>query len=179
MIKKEELFKIGVLNKPHGIHGEISFTFTDDIFDRVEVGFLICLLDGIFVPFFIENYRFKSDTTALVKFQDIDSAEKARKFTNVEIYFPLEHREESAPAEISWDALIGFEAWEAGLTRLGKINAVDTSTINILLVIDFDGNELLVPAREEFIVELDPEKRKITFNLPRGLVHMDEAERVD
>ena len=36
MIKKEEVYKIGLFNKPHGIHGELQFTFTDDIFDRVD-----------------------------------------------------------------------------------------------------------------------------------------------
>ena len=56
MIKKEEVYKIGLFNKPHGIHGELQFTFTDDIFDRVDCDYLICLLDGIFVPFFIEEY---------------------------------------------------------------------------------------------------------------------------
>ena len=55
MIKKDEVFKIGIFNKPHGVKGEISFTFTDDIFDRVECEYLVCLLDGIFVPFFIEE----------------------------------------------------------------------------------------------------------------------------
>ena len=56
--KEEEVYKIGLFNKPHGIHGELQFTFTDDIFDRVDCDYLICLLDGIFVPFFIEEYRF-------------------------------------------------------------------------------------------------------------------------
>ena len=89
MIKESEVFKIGVFNKPHGVKGELSFTFTDDIFDRVDCDYLICLLDGIMVPFFIEEYRFRSDTTALVKLDRIDTAEQARKFTNVEVYFPL------------------------------------------------------------------------------------------
>ena len=71
MIKKDEVFKIGIFNKPHGVKGEISFTFTDDIFDRVECEYLVCLLDGIFVPFFIEEYRFRSDTTALVKLEGV------------------------------------------------------------------------------------------------------------
>ena len=42
MIKKEEVYKIGLFNKPHGIHGELQFTFTDDIFDRVDCDYLIC-----------------------------------------------------------------------------------------------------------------------------------------
>ena len=78
MIKREEVYKIGIFNKPHGIHGELSFTFTDDIFDRVEAEYLICLLDGILVPFFLEEYRFRSDTTALVKLEGVDTAERAQ-----------------------------------------------------------------------------------------------------
>ena len=93
MIKREDVYKIGVFNKPHGIHGELSFTFTDDIFDRVEAEYLICLLDGIFVPFFLEEYRFRSDSTALVKLEGVDTAERARMFTNVEVYFPAKHAE--------------------------------------------------------------------------------------
>ncbi len=81
MIKREEVYKIGIFNKPHGIHGELSFTFTDDIFDRVEAEYLICLLDGILVPFFLEEYRFRSDTTALVKLEGVDTAERARMFS--------------------------------------------------------------------------------------------------
>ncbi len=99
MIKKEEVYKIGLFNKPHGIHGELQFTFTDDIFDRVDCDYLICLLDGIFVPFFIEEYRFRSDSTALVKLEGVDSAERARMFTNIEVYFPVKHAEEAEEEE--------------------------------------------------------------------------------
>ena len=67
MIKREELIKIGQFNKPHALHGEISFTFTNDIFDRTECEYIVCNIDGIFVPFFIEEYRFKSNTTGLIK----------------------------------------------------------------------------------------------------------------
>ena len=101
MIKKEEVYKIGLFNKPHGIPGELQFTFTDDIFDRVDCDYLVCLLDGIFVPFFMEEYRFRSDSTALVKLEGVDTAERARMFTNVEVYFPMKHAEEAGEGELS------------------------------------------------------------------------------
>ena len=112
MIKREDVYKIGVFNKPHGIHGELSFTFTDDIFDRVEAEYLICLLDGIFVPFFLEEYRFRSDSTALVKLEGVDTAERARMFTNVEVYFPAKHVEDAGPGELTWDFFVGFRVEE-------------------------------------------------------------------
>ena len=85
MIKKDEIFKIGIFNKPHGVKGEVSFTFTDDIFDRVDCEYLVCLLDGIFVPFFIEEYRFRSDTTALVKLEG--SAPAPAKSTALPVFY--------------------------------------------------------------------------------------------
>ena len=78
MIRRDEVYKIGILNKPHGVRGELLFTFTDDIFDRVEADYIVCLMDGILVPFYIEEYRFRTDTTALIKLEDVDTAEQAR-----------------------------------------------------------------------------------------------------
>lgn len=174
MIKKDEVYKIGIFNKPHGIHGELSFTFTDDIFDRVECDYLVCLLDGIFVPFFIEEYRFRSDSTALVKLEGMDTAEKARMFTNVEVYFPVKFAEEAEPGETSWDFFVGFLVEDVNHGELGRIVDVDTTTINTLFVIEHDGNELLLPAQEEFIAGIDQKRKLMTVNVPEGLLSLDE-----
>ena len=143
MIKKEDVYKIGIFNKPHGIHGELSFTFTDDIFDRVEAEYLICLIDGILVPFFLEEYRFRSDTTALVKLEGVDTAERARMFTNTEVYFPVKHAEGHEPEELSWDFFVGFRMEEVHHGKLGEIVYVDTSTINTLFTVAYQGEEIL------------------------------------
>ena len=177
MIKKEEVYKIGLFNKPHGIHGELQFTFTDDIFDRVDCDYLICLLDGIFVPFFIEEYRFRSDSTALVKLEGIDTAERARMFTNVEVYFPVKHAEEAEDGELSWNFFVGFRMEDVRHGELGEVVEVDTTTVNTLFVVEQeDGEELLIPAQEEFIVEINQEKKLITVELPEGLLNLEDLE---
>ena len=177
MIKKEEVYKIGLFNKPHGIHGELQFTFTDDIFDRVDCDYLICLLDGIFVPFFIEEYRFRSDSTALVKLEGIETAERARMFTNVEVYFPVKHAEEAEDGELSWNFFVGFRMEDVRHGELGEGVEVDTATVNTLFVVEQeDGEELLIPAQEEFIVEINQEKKLITVELPEGLLNLEDLE---
>lgn len=181
MIKKEEVYKIGIFNKPHGIHGELQFTFTDDIFDRVDGDYLVCLLDGILVPFFIEEYRFRSDSTALVKLEGVDTAERARMFTNVEVYFPVKHAAEADDGELSWNFFVGFRMEDVHSGFLGEVTDVDTATVNTLFVVERseDGSELLVPAQEEFIVEIDQERRVITVDLPQGLLTLDEPDEED
>lgn len=169
MIRKEEVFKIGVINKPHGIKGEVSFTFTDDIFDRVDCDYLILLMDGILVPFFMEEYRFRSDTVALVKFEGIDTAEQARRFTNVEVYFPKKFMDEQEDVT-SWNFFIGFRVEDVHHGYLGEITNVDDTTLNVLFAIEKDGEELLLPAHEEFIISLDREKKVMKVNVPDGLI---------
>lgn len=162
-----------MFNKPHGVKGELSFTFTDDIFDRVDCDYLVCLLDGIFVPFFIEEYRFRSDTTALVKLEKIDTADKARIFTNVDVYFPkkyVDEEEENGDAIPTWNYFIGFKVKDVNHGELGEIVAVDDSTMNVLFVIEKNGEEILLPAHEEFMVKLDKKKRLLTVDVPEGLI---------
>lgn len=60
MIRRDELIKIGRFNKPHGVRGEISMTFTDDAFDRCDSPYIVCLVDGIFVPFLLKNIVLKA-----------------------------------------------------------------------------------------------------------------------
>ena len=154
MIKKEEVFKIGIINKPHGVKGEVSFTFTDDIFDRVEdCDYLVLLLDGILVPFFIEEYRFRSDNVALVKFEGIDSTEKARTLTNVEVYYPVKFMDDQEEIS-SWNYFIGFRVEDIHHGCLGTVVDVDDATMNVLFVIENGDEEVLLPAHEEFILDL-------------------------
>lgn len=76
MIKLSDVYRIGCLGKPHGVKGEIAFSFDDDVFDRQEADFVFVMIDGLLVPFFFEEYRFSSDVVALVKFEGVDTLGK-------------------------------------------------------------------------------------------------------
>lgn len=179
MIHKDEVYKIGILNRPHGVKGELLFTFTDDIFDRVEADYIICLMDGILVPFYIEEYRFRTDSTALIKLEDVDTAEQARRFTNVEVYFPMHHaRQMAEEGELTWNYFVGFRVEETSHGHLGEITDVDTATINTLFIIEHNGKELLIPAQEEFITDIDHEHHVITVKLPEGMLDIDQSEEI-
>lgn len=170
MIKKEEVFKIGIINKPHGVKGEVSFTFTDDIFDRVEdCDYLVLLLDGILVPFFIEEYRFRSDNVALVKFEGIDSTEKARTLTNVKVYYPVKFMDDQEEIS-SWNYFIGFRVEDIHHGCLGTVVDVDDATLNVLFVIENGDEEVLLPAHEEFILDIDRKKKILKVDIPDGLL---------
>lgn len=165
MIKAEEVFKIGRLGKAHGVKGEVSFQFDDDVFDRTDADYLILDIDGILVPFFIEEYRFRSDNVALMKFEDIDTQDRAQELTGCDVYFPRALADEDDAPTLTF--LIGFDVIDAiNGKAVGRIAAIDDSTANLLFELA-DGR--LLPAADELISDIDQFGRTITMNIPEGL----------
>lgn len=168
MIKEDEVYKIGRIGKPHGISGEVTLRFSDDVFDRVDADYLVLMVDGILVPFFIEEYRFRSDEVALVKFEDIDTKDRASELTGCDVFFPR-HLADAGDDVLTWSQIVGYDIVDVLSDKtIGRIEAVDETTINTLLELS-DGT--LIPAADEFIEDIDHEERKLMMRLPEGLVN--------
>lgn len=168
MIKESEVYPIGILNKPHGVKGEITFTFTSDVWDRVEADYLICEVDGILVPFFLEEYRFRTDHSAILKFQGMDTVEAVQEMTGLKVYFPHSLTPQDEEEGYTWQYFQGFRIEDAQGNGLGVIDSVDDATENVL----FEVGDLLIPAAEELIVNIDHEKKIIQMQLPEGLTEL-------
>ena len=167
----KDVYRIGRIGKPHGVKGEMNFMFTDDVFDRTDSDYLIIEVDGLLVPFFIEEYRFRSDETALLKLCDIDTQEQARQFTNCEVFF--ERSKADTPAdELTWAQIVGFQIVDENNGKIvGKIVAVDDSTENILFEIETTkGHQALIPAHDSLIRNIDSPSQTITMTIPDGLL---------
>jgi len=159
-----ELTKIGVVGKPHGTRGELLVHIDDDIFDRQDSDFVLLRIDGLPVPFFFEEYRFKSDTTLFAKFDGIDSVERARQLTGADVLYPTERFD---PEETTLRQLEGYTLIDANTgNAVGTIDRVDTQTENTL----FEVGDHLVPAADELIEEISADRRTVSVRLPEGLL---------
>ena len=167
MIREDDVYKIGRIGKPHGIGGEVTLRFSDDVFDRVDAEYLVLMVDGILVPFFIEEYRFRSEEVALVKFEDIDTMDRAAELTGCDVFFPR-HLADIDNDVLTWSQIVGYDIVDVESGKvIGRIEAVDESTINVLLELA-DGT--LIPAADEFIADIDHEARLLVMRLPDGLL---------
>lgn len=169
MILEDSVYKIGTITRTHGVRGEVVMSFTDDVWDRAEADYLVLRIDGILVPFFLEEYRFRSDYVALLKFLDYDTAEAAEELRGVDVYFPFELTpEHDADEPYEWRNFVGFHIIDAKRGDLGPVDRVDDSTANVLFCI----GSRLIPAAEDFVQEIDFPGRTILMNLPEGLLDL-------
>ena len=162
-----EIYKIGTLTRTHGVRGEISMSFTDDVWDRVEADYLFLMVDGLPVPFFLDEWRFRNDTTALIRFHGIDNAERAREFVGCDVYFPQELTPElDKNTTYMWKQFTGWQVEDSTAGNIGVIDRVDDSTANTL----FEIGSILIPAAEPLIERVDPKTRTIYMKIPEGLL---------
>lgn len=173
MITLNDVYLIGTLGKPHGVKGEIAFSFDDDVFDREEADYLFILIDGLLVPFFIEEYRFSSDVQALMKFEGIDSMEQAMTLTSCDVYYPRDHADEQDDDSVSKAELNGFKLVDAASGKVvGTIKGLDDATANLLFIVDTGQGERLIPASHELIKKIDKHQQTITVAIPEGLLEI-------
>ena len=166
----KDVYRIGRIGKPHGVKGEMNFMFTDDVFDRTDSDYLIIEVEGLLVPFFIEEYRFRSDETALLKLCDIDTQEQARQFTNCEVFFERS-KADTPDDELTWAQIVGFRIVDdSNGTTVGEIVAVDDSTENTLFEVQVSQRQVLIPASDSLIRSIAPQSQTITMTIPDGLL---------
>ena len=170
-IPKVDCEKIGYFRKTHGVQGQLVLEYEIQYETAVEeCNRLFVEIDGLLVPFFMaENgFRFKGADSAIVTLDDVNTEKYAKRLVGAAVYLLKSEVEVDTEFEIS--NLKGFVVIDETLGELGKIEFIDDYSGNIVLTIDYNGRELLVPFNEDFLVEFNAEEKVIKLDLPTGLV---------
>lgn len=163
--------KAGKISKPYGLRGEVHIILEPEAGNYIEPDYPLFIdLDGQRVPFFVEEVELVSADQAIIKFEFVQSLEEARTISGCNLYFDPDRV--SVPHQKSEDmsVLVGYLATDINHGNLGNISAYIPHNMNPVFVIDHQGNELLVPAVEEFIKRIDTKNGEVQFILPEGLI---------
>jgi len=171
VISRKDILQVGSTQKPYGIKGEIVIRFRKAEYADIDTEYYFLEIEGIPVPFFVEEFTYSTDVTARVKFEDVDDETAAARYVNTDIYLPRDLVKLQAEQETAdWDYFTGFTVIDQYGKRLGIIEEVDNSTMNVLFVVKNDQKEYLIPATEDFIEAIDEEENLIEMFLPDGLI---------
>lgn len=164
----ENLVEVGYLIKSHGLNGEMNAVI-DAVLDSDQLECLFLKVGGIATPFFVADLRETSSRGVLIRFDDVVTQEQMRPLLSARVLYA--HREdvlETAESEDEYE-LMGYELHDEKLGTLGTISGIDDATANVLWrVARSNGDEILVPVAEDYVVEVDDSKRIITVLLPEG-----------
>jgi 16S rRNA processing protein RimM len=162
------LTKIGKVTSTHGVKGEL--VVVHDLTNPKEMlkweALMLEINKDSFIPFFIEQIKIISEESVLIKFEDVAHIEDARKITNTNAYCsPL--IEVKSLRKNENEALIGFII-KHNDNIIGTIKDMVDNKGQELFVLDYNGQELLIPIHQSFIKDVLPKTKTIVVDLPEG-----------
>ncbi len=175
---KGGLVKVGRIGKLFGTDGGLTLSLHDSFPDGLNTEEpLWVVVDSLAVPLFAEHFERRGRNGALVRFADIDTTQRAEEFVGHDIFMePAEDEKDSD--ELYFEDLEGYAAIirEDGAAQIleGRVSAYIDNELNPLFAIETASGEILIPAVEDFVEEVDTKARKISFSLPEGLLSLND-----
>lgn len=124
--------------------------------------------EGKFLPYFVQGIKRKSDTEWLIALEGIDAPEKGKRFIKKKVWLREADVKKTAAASAPI-SLLGFVVLD-NKKELGKVLEVIEQPVQILLRLEIDGKEVLIPVNESTLKSIDHKKEKIFLTLPDGLL---------
>lgn len=159
----------GLFLKTHGIDGQLVMRVdTLPVADPEQNEPVFVEIDGIPVPFFIKQFRFLSDDTAIVQLDEVDTSQQASEFINCRVFL---HKDKVGVEDeiIDYKELEGFRVNDEQHDGTGILLQVLEHTENIIMVVEWNGEEVLIPFHEDIVRNIDYRNRVIDVSVPDGL----------
>lgn len=172
IMKKEESFRLGSVAKAHALAGELVFAFTpsEDPEEYEDLAEIWLGQGDRLVAYEIESFRPQPNSRALVKLKGVDSIEAARQLAGAELWVPLEEMPELEEGDFYLHEVLGFRVVDEKSGELGQVADMYTSKAHPLLVMLYQGKEVLIPIVPEVLVEIVKSEKIIRVRLPEGLL---------
>ena len=172
----EDLLKVGVITTTHGIRGEVKVYPTTDADRFLDLEYVLLDTGREKRKLEIENVKYFKNLVIL-KFRGIDNINDIEMYKKRELWIPREEAQELEEDEYYIADLIGMDVvLEDGskfgtLEELGTLTDVlQTGANDVYVVEDAKGEEILLPAIRECILDVDVEKNVMTIHLMKGLI---------
>lgn len=170
MMTRSGFIELCTISKPHGVRGKLKGrTYLQGNVDLDRIGSVTLAKDGA------QDREIKLENLSvtpkglILKLHTVDTFEDAADLTGFKVLVKDEFLDKLEEGEYYWRDLIGSEVYDADGTRLGELKDVIERGEQDLMVVRNGKEEILVPAAEEIIKDIDVVAKKIIVELPEGL----------
>ncbi|WP_372754794.1 ribosome maturation factor RimM [Labilibaculum sp.] len=176
MLKIEDCYLVGTFTKTHGVKGELVAKKNSELLEKNKLESVLVDIDGGLVPFFIPKKGItpRNHSSVRIVLEDMNTEAKAQRFIGCDIYIPMKNAPDFDEEVEDFDPnlLIGFLYIDEEKGKLGEIEDIQDYSGNIVLVINLNDQEVLIPFAGDHFIEIDEENKTITMETPDGLIDM-------
>ncbi len=161
---------IGKIVGAHGVKGTNKFLSYAESLSLFEAGSTVWICDrsGRQVVYEIKWVK-PHGRTALMALNGVTDRRQAQALVGAEVFIEKARLPEPEPGTYYWFDLIGMEVYSTGENYLGRLTAVIPTGSNDVYVVKDGEKEVLVPALESVVCNIDCQRRRMVVDLPEGL----------
>ena len=169
----EKMLRVGVISSTHGVRGEVKVFPTTDDATRFKTLKQVLLDTGKeTIALEIENVKFFKNMVIL-KFKGYDNINDIEKYKSKDLLIPREEAVELEEDEYFIADLIGLTVVDESGSELGVLKDVlETGANDVYIVQMKSGQELMLPAIYDCILDVDLEGSKMTVHVLDGLMDL-------
>ena len=167
----EQFLRVGVITTTHGLKGEVKVYPTTDSAERfLELDEVVLRTGTSERPVHVENVRFFKNLV-IVKFREFDRIEDVENLRQAELYVSRENAVPLEDGEYYIGDLIGMQVYTDEGEFLGKLDdVIETGANDVYSVNSKKYGNVLIPAIEHCIMDVNIETGKMTVHLLPGLI---------
>ena len=172
MHKNKSLF-IGTISKLHGYKGKVKIFIQKKInFDFNVISYLLIKTNNDLVPYIIEYAKAIKENMLLVKFDEVNNEEEAKKILKKDVYISTNFVNEKEIIKKS--ELTGYEVVDKYFGKLGVVSYINDQTSQKLIFVKNKLNkEFCVPMHENFIKKINHKEKTIDVIIPEELINLN------
>ena len=149
-----------------------KYIFKKINFDFNVISYLLIKTNNDLVPYIIEYAKVIKENMLLVKFDDINNEDEAKKILKKDVYISSKFVDEKQIVQKI--ELIGYDVIDKYFGKLGVISYINDQTFQKLIFVKNKLNkEFCVPMHENFIKKINHKDKTIDVIIPEELINLN------
>ena len=161
------LYPLGRISKTHGYNGTVVLVSDrplDDDAERLKEIFVV--IDGLQVPFPVEELVLLTDTSAYMQLEFVDNQNEALELVGCHVYATTAVHIQEIKA--GWEQWTGFAVHDTKFGRIGIIQKMEDYNGNIVMQVMDNDREILISLYPELITTMDKNNKILHISAPDG-----------
>lgn len=171
-----EMFLLGVVTGTHGLRGDLKIrplsADSDALLQAQEI--FLRRADEIVCckPSKVSIHK----GNLLLRLEGFTEIDAVLPFVGCEVLLRQSDLPTLADDEFYWFELVGMRVTDQSGNELGILEELFTTAAHDIYVVRGPFGEILIPAVDEFILQIDREKKLLLVDLPQGMIPESENE---
>ena len=125
------------------------------------------------IPYFTTKVQLHKSQLLRVSVEGVKSEKQADLMIGKSVYLPLDQLPKLDEDQFYFHEIIGFEVIDSLQGQIGTITGVNDRSSQVLLEVEYNYRQILIPLVDELIQQLDKQKKQLYLSIPEGLLDLD------